>query len=255
MKLFSKFAKLYGPESVKKKPFAVFIDDEDGFAIKAIKKELKKYPKLKEISKRYGSSKSLLNLKEGDIILFGDALGPFDYDYRVIELQDLRSTNGLETFELTLEFKDVKETIKTYHKMNYPEAHRSLRIKNRSRRFSPPQYAYYSRITGKKVDVEKEYEFEIPRSLLKKYGEIEIAIEIPKKKNERWSKLDERDLLIGRKKKVKKEKYVVHQNFVKVGLRGYNIYTDKRGDEYVNVKGTTYGVVRRAGKLSFLIEL
>jgi len=247
-KLFSKFARLYVADTTKREPFAVFIDDEDGFYIKGLKKEIKKYPKLKELTLKSLLSKKLSQLEEGDIIVFGDSEVPFDYDFRVVELADVRSTKGFKTLELSLEYKNVLAALKTYHKNNYPGEHKLIRKSRRS--FSPPEHAYYSRLTGKTVR-NIDLQLEVPRALLKKYGEIKVEVEVPKK----WLSSKEEDVIIGRKKKVAKENYVIHQNFVKVGMNGYNIYSDKKNREYVNVKGTKYEIVRRSGKKDFLVEL
>lgn len=247
-KLHTRIARLHLHHAPKNNPFAVFIDDEEGFYLRRLKKEIKKYPKLKELDLESLLSKRLSQSKEGDIIIFGDSEAPLQYDYRVVELPDLISIGGIEELELTEDWNKVKKALKKYHKSNYPKEHNLLRKKQqaKARYYSPPQYAYYSRSTGRKVDG-SALRLEIPRAVLGRYEQPTIKITIPKTSSKK-------DVIIGRKKKINKEKYVVHQNFVKVGLKGYNIYHDRKNNEYVNIKGTTYEVFRRPGKKAFLVE-
>ena len=255
VKLFSKIAKLYIPDTSKKEPFAVFIDDGDGFHIKGLKKEMKKHPKLKELTSRHLLSKRLSQLEEGDVLLFGDSPPSYKYDYRVIEMQDLISVDDIDQYDLTLDYKEVIAAIKKYHKNNYPLAYSSLRKRSRKQqRTTQQQPVYYSRTTGKRVK-DVNLQLEIPKVLLSKYGKVEVEIPRSLLKRSSSSLLPDEEL-VERKKKVNKKQYVVHQSFVKVGLKGYNIYTyGKKNKERVNVNGKTYGIVRRSGKKDFLVEL
>jgi hypothetical protein len=268
---FSKFAKLAIEKTVKAKPFAVFNDDgEKGFYVKRLKEEIKKYPKLKELNLRGYKIKKLSKVEPDDIIVFGDAQTPHKYDFRVVEIEDLRSTSGFDTYELVENFKEVKKALKVYHKANYPKDHKLLQ--QRSRRYyysrrsspSPPKYAYYSRLSGKKVPYrDLEVKLDIPRVLLGKYKNVEhhIKVEVPVTKPRRYSSYPypvtielPKDTVIGRKKKINKKQYVVHQNFAKVGLKAYNIYANEKGEEFVNVAGKQYLVWRRPNKKDVLLE-
>jgi len=254
-KFFSNFATLSTQRVSKKKQFAIFNGDgENRHYVKELIKEIKSYPKLKELNARNLINKKLSQIDPGDVIVFGDTTGEFKYDYRVVEIEDIVSTNGFEVLDLSDEYKKVVRAIKAYHKANYPEEHKVL-----TSRFSPRvrQQEYYSLLSGRHLK-DLELNFEIPTGLLRKYPNIELEIEFPKKlkkvRNNTVSLEKVIEAYYPKKKKVAKKNYVVHQNLVKAGLKAYNIYKNKHGAELTTISGKDYFVVRRSGKKDYLVS-
>lgn len=257
VQFLSKFAKLSLHSQPKLKPFAVLVDDnKKGLYVEEFKKEIKKYPKLKELNLKRVDSIKLSEARETDIIVFGDATGGLKYDYRVVELGDIISTKGFVVFDLVEQYGEVKKALKAYHKANYPKDHKLRQQRSSGRRLlltTPkqyPKYSYYSKVTGRRVI--PDMKIEIPRALLGKYKNIELNIDPGLLPLETSSLL--KKTVTGRKKKVSGKQYVVHQNFVKAGLKVYNIYENNKGKEFVNISGRQYLVFRRTKKADFLVE-
>jgi len=254
-KFLSKFARLSAIEKpTKKRPFTIYNVDENGVYIKELIKYLKNFPKLTQLSLPGFSIKRLAKIDPTDVIVFGDALSPRKYDYRVVELEDVLNTDGYEQYELPTHWKEIKKAIRAYHKANYPKDHKRLKqqgyyyttpsLKQRRRKVTPP-CGFFNNL-----------EFEVSRKLLKKIRnrEVEVQFEIPVKKRHHHVPVGDIYYEPKKQKKASGKQYVVHQNFVKAGLTGYNIYQNKYGEEHVNISGKKYGVVRRSGRKDYLVE-
>jgi len=259
MSFFSKFAKLPVEVSSKKKLFAIFNNDGDNaLYIKELKKEIRKYPKLKELNDRSFVTKKLSKIDLDDIVVFGDAIAPYNYDYRVVEMKDVINTDGFKTYDLVDDLDEIKRVIKAYHKANYPKEHKTLLQRSRnnyypSRRYKKTTPSYYSIYSPSRLK-DLDFELELPTQLLRKYGEIEIEVELPSKKLPKKQFTELIEYSFGKRKKVSGKKYVVHQNIVKAGLKGYNIYQNKNGEELVNISGQQYWIVRRSGRKDYLVK-
>lgn len=269
-KLFSKFTKLLVNDAARKLPFAIInSDNERGLYVKEFIKALKQFPSLIELNEPGIHTKKLRRIEEDDVIIFGDAIAPYDFDYHVVELKDLKTTNGLPVYDLVDEFDAILKILEEYYEENYPDeydelveefrnpkkdyvyvthyARRKPKKQKKTRRLPTPKY--YSAISGKSINLtDLELGLEIPRSLLKRYkgGEIEVELEITRKSSRPSYKKSQQ------KKKVSGKQYVVHQNVVKAGLKMYNIFRDHHNNEYVNIAGREYEVVRRSGKKDYL---
>jgi len=255
----TKFARLsVHKEETKVKPVIIFNSDgPSGIYIKKLIEEIRKYPKLKELKLRGIATKKLSKIEPEDIVVFGDAVAPYNYDYRVVEIEDvLNEASNLPTLDLIDHWKEIVKAIRNYHKANYSRAHKLLRRQpshccTTHNQLRKVQQQYYSVLSGKKVVNTYDIGIELPRALLRKYGEIEIEIELPKKKKVYYT---DGYVAVNRKNKVAGKKYIVHQNFVKAGLKGYNIYRNNKNEEAVNISGQKYWVVRRSDKKDYLIK-
>ena len=98
MKFLSKAARLTKAREVttKKRPLIIFNDDESGLYVKEIKKLINTLPRLSELRIRDFQTKKLSKIEPSDAIIFGDAIAPRKYDYRVVEIDDVLNVEELE---------------------------------------------------------------------------------------------------------------------------------------------------------------
>ena len=167
-------------KSSKKKGFNIVVTEEGNqkYYLKALEKELKKYPFLKQQG-FFTRRNSLSSASYLDVVVFG---GSNKFDYTVTNMIEEVPVNN-KSFDLISEFSKIRERLAEYVEKNYPQ-----------------------KVNNKKFD-------------------IEINIEFTKEKP-------------AVKSKSKYEVYRIHDTFVKIGYKTYDIYVDTlTGDEYIKLNG------------------
>jgi hypothetical protein len=170
------------PKTNKKLGFNILVTDEgkQKYYLKALLKEIKKYPFLKQQG-FFSRTKTITEAGYLDVIVFG---GSSNYDFTTTNLKE-EIPMSFDSFDLNSEFSEIVSRLHKYVVKNYPE-----KVKKQT----------------KNVDIE-----------------INIEIVSSPKKVE---------------KKPKVELYRIHDTFVKVGYKSYDIYVDTlTGDEYIKLGG------------------
>jgi hypothetical protein len=193
-------------KKVKKSlPFVVLNSDNDyGFYMRRLVKEIKKYAELTEQPKIL-RKKSLKNIETGDLLVFGDCLGNVGYDYRVeTNHRSLDHLDGrsFKVYDIINDFDKVIKRLKKYVAENNGEF---LLVEDNDE----PEV----RVTEIQIDVNVHKRS--PKSV------IPIAI---------------------LRNDVCEEKVTIFDNWVKVGYNQYDIYVDLFGREIVYIDGSKFYV-------------
>lgn len=192
-------------------PFVVLNSDNDyGFYVKRLVREISKYPELREQPKIL-RHKALKSIETGDLIVFGDAVGNIDYDYRVeTNAKNLDHLDGrkFKVYDLINDFTEVLKRLRKYVEENSGEETRFECSSEGIRRIK-----YEERTSPVR---------------------IEIELNVQKKRPSYVS-----PFLVVREKDCN-EKVTIFDNWVKVGYNQYDIYVDLFGREIVYIKGQKF---------------
>jgi len=230
-----------GKQRTNRKSSFVIIntDGSNGYYVKALIKELKKYPFLR---KEFGAS--IKQMQAMDVIVFGSSK---KFDYYVekdIDVLDRLDGRKFKAYDLINDFTYILKAIERYIVKNYVN------------------------------DYNNNYDFEESRhlGLLGNYSIPRIKqqpicrIQPIKQKHifvgDIFEEEDDREVIVnvnlnqgGQQRLVKKQhsdrpvqyntcydKVTVHNNWVKIGYNQYDIYRDEYYNEYVNINGDTIPV-------------
>lgn len=238
----------------KNKPFIIVLTDPNkkGPYVEELIKELKKYPKLLMMNKNnFQNTAGWEDATPGDCVVFGDAYVPFvNFDYRLEQNEHfLNETKIRPVYDLVRDRKEWKRSILKYTKAN----NRYTKEQNTTRPASTLEF-HATRIVEKEfplqkllnaiigtqekkthytIPQEKEIIMNIDSNIFNTFDEIEITI--PK---------CESSFFVIPPKKTKKdiEYYVVHQTWVKIGLKAYDIYEDNKKRRFIVVDGEKFWV-------------
>lgn len=185
----------------KKLPFVVLNTDDDyGLYVRRLVEEIKRLDLVQQ--PKVLRKKSIKNIERMDLIVFGDAKGNLDYDYRVetnAEALDHLDGRIFKVYDITTDFHKVIKRLRSYASENEG---------------------------NEEVVIVKERSVPVT--------EIDIDVTIHERKPRKQIPI----LLI--KNKVKEEKVTIFDNWVKVGYNQYDIYVDLNGRERVYIDGVRY---------------
>jgi hypothetical protein len=199
--------KCAGKKTKKENAFVVLNSDNDyGFYMRRLAKELERYPELSEIPKIL-RTRSLKNIETGNLIVFGDATGGIDYDYRVEkDAKNLDHLDGrrFKAYDIINDFDKVIKKLKAYADDNNSADEIYLAV-------------------GKKAKKVETFDVEINVNVHKGHPiyRANIAVLRPE---------------------ILAQKVTVFNNWVKVGYNQYDIYCDLFGNEFIYVDGVKFFV-------------
>jgi hypothetical protein len=202
----------------KENAFVVLNSDNDyGFYVRRLAREISKYPELREIPKSL-RRKSFKAIETGNLIVFGDCNGSTDYDFRIEEeARNLDHLDGrrFKAYDIINDFDKVLKKLKAYasdnDNLDEEEGHTCC---------------------GKK----------------KSKSEVEtIDININVNTHAKPAKYTHNIAIL--RNEVLEEKVTVFNNWVKVGYNQYDIYCDLFGNEFIYINGQKFGIEKdRRGK-------
>lgn len=194
--------------SKKENAFVVLNSDNDyGFYIQRLAREIEKYPELREIPKVL-RTRSLKKIQTGNLIVFGDASGNVDYDYRVVKdarLLDHLDGRRFKAYDIINDFGTIVKKLKEYAYNNEP---------------ATEVICYVAETKKPKV---KTFDVEINVQAHVKHPKYRANIAILRSE-------------------VLQQKVTVFDNWVKVGYNQYDIYADMFGNEMIYVDGNKFFV-------------
>lgn len=179
-------------------PFVILNTDHDnGFYVKRLIKEIKKYSELTEMPKVL-RKKSLKNIETHDLIVFGDNLGTINYDYRVeTNPNSLDHLDGrvFKVYDIKEDFDKILKRLKKYVNEN----------NNNELYLVEEEDVKVSEVIISVNEVKHTPKVRIPLAILRN--------------------------------NVSQEKVTIFDSWVKVGYNQYDIFVDLLGNEVVYIDG------------------
>jgi hypothetical protein len=243
----------------KRSPFIIVLTDPntDGPYVAELIRELKNYPRLLMMNRQnFAGATDWSNAHIGDVIVFGDANTPlFNFDYRIESEQSfLAETKIRPVYDLIRDRKEWKRAIKKYAKRNNKIVQSpastlgSHIVFETNKKEENNLFELFGRLfnphgeeTHNIFPSQKPIVLTVYKDLLDELDDITITVpkqqccgmirhcyEVPKKKNNK-------DAII----------YVVHQTWVKIGLKAYDIYVDSLDRRFITVDGQKFWVKNR----------
>jgi tRNA splicing endonuclease len=206
-------------KSVSKKAnsFVVLNSDNDyGFYVKRLVRELDKYAELREVPKSF-RKKSIKEIKTGDVIVFGDAFGDVDYDYRVANnVEELNCLDGraYKSYDMLNDFGKIISKIKGYAEGN--------------KRKSTEEYL----IVEEEIKNKKRNNMRVSSAI-----NIVLGDKVYKKAKKRYV-----TPIAVLRPEIQERKVTIFDNWVKVGYNQYDIFCNLRGEEFVYIDGAKFTI-------------
>jgi len=198
--------KVCGKQTKKENAFVILNSDNDyGFYIQRLVRELKKYPELIEIPKVLRKA-NLRNIETGNLIVFGDATGSTNFDYRVVrDARELDHLDGrrFKAYDIINDFDKIVKKVRAYaddnidNENDYEFSDYDVFVKNRKKDRKPK--------TCRTVEINID---------------CNIGQRTPKYKTHSFE-----------------ENYTIFDNWVKVGYNQYDIYVDLFGNQFIYING------------------
>jgi hypothetical protein len=193
-----------GKKTQKEGAFVVLNSDNDyGFYVKRLAREVEALG-LSEIPKILRRT-SLKNIETGNLIVFGDATGSVDYDFRVeADAHNLDHLDGrrFKAYDIINDFDKIIKRLKTYSSVNEDEVD-------------------YVVVEERKAPKCKTIDVVINANVYAKRPKYQVNIAVLRPK-------------------LSEQKVTVFDNWVKVGYNQYDIYCNLFGDKFIYVEGVKF---------------